>query len=221
MRDLHLVPLGVSPDRRAGASLYHQIHEGLAFCDTRRPPRIGRATPFDTGRRGGSRRRAKHGGRGLRAARGGGLRSLPGRRRHPGRRHRAGAAVAPGAQHLEESGRSPPGHVRRRPRECGARRTGSSSCRAVVSRIASWNPHCNSPVCSVVEKVLVSDASVLIDVDRGSLVEATYRLPFELAGPDLLYVREIVSHGADAMRSKRKRGWPRGDRRGTRRARAR
>ena len=29
MRDLHLVPLGVSPDRRAGASLYHQIYEGL------------------------------------------------------------------------------------------------------------------------------------------------------------------------------------------------
>ena len=29
MRDLHLVPLGVSPDRRSRAPLYHQIYEGL------------------------------------------------------------------------------------------------------------------------------------------------------------------------------------------------
>ena len=29
MRDLHLLPLGISPDRQSGASLYHQIHEGL------------------------------------------------------------------------------------------------------------------------------------------------------------------------------------------------
>ena len=29
MRDLHLLPLGVSPDRRSRGSLYHQIYEGL------------------------------------------------------------------------------------------------------------------------------------------------------------------------------------------------
>ena len=29
MRDLHLLPLGVSPDRRSQASLYHQIYDGL------------------------------------------------------------------------------------------------------------------------------------------------------------------------------------------------
>lgn len=29
VRDLHLLPLGISPDRQSGASLYHQIHEGL------------------------------------------------------------------------------------------------------------------------------------------------------------------------------------------------
>ena len=29
MRDLHLLPLGVNPDRRSKASLYHQIYEGL------------------------------------------------------------------------------------------------------------------------------------------------------------------------------------------------
>ena len=29
MRDLHLLPLGVSPDRRSRVSLYHQIYEGL------------------------------------------------------------------------------------------------------------------------------------------------------------------------------------------------
>ena len=29
MSDLHLLPLGVGPDRRSKASLYHQIYEGL------------------------------------------------------------------------------------------------------------------------------------------------------------------------------------------------
>ena len=44
-------------------------------------------------------------------------------------------------------------------------------------------------------KVLVSDTSVLIDLDRGSLVESTFRLPFEFTVPDLLYERELREHG--------------------------
>ena len=44
-------------------------------------------------------------------------------------------------------------------------------------------------------RVLVSDTSVLIDLDRGSLVESTFRLPFEFTVPDLLYERELREHG--------------------------
>lgn len=44
-------------------------------------------------------------------------------------------------------------------------------------------------------KVLVSDTSVLIDLDRGGLVESTFRLPFEFTVPDLLYERELREHG--------------------------
>ena len=46
-----------------------------------------------------------------------------------------------------------------------------------------------------VVKILVSDTSVLIDLDRGTLVEATFRLPFEFTVPDLLYERELREHG--------------------------
>ena len=41
----------------------------------------------------------------------------------------------------------------------------------------------------------MSDTSVLIDLDRGSLVEPTFRLPFEFTVPDLLYERELKAHG--------------------------
>ncbi len=44
-------------------------------------------------------------------------------------------------------------------------------------------------------RVLVSDTSVLIDLDRGSLVESTFRLPFGFTVPDLLYERELREHG--------------------------
>ena len=44
-------------------------------------------------------------------------------------------------------------------------------------------------------KVLVSDTSVLVDLDRGSLVEPAFRLPFEFTVPDLLYERELKDHG--------------------------
>ena len=48
-------------------------------------------------------------------------------------------------------------------------------------------------------KVLVSDTSVLIDLDRGSLVEPAFRLPFEFAVPDLLYERELKAHGGPGL----------------------
>lgn len=35
-------------------------------------------------------------------------------------------------------------------------------------------------------RVLVSDTSVLVDLERGSLLEASFRLPFQFAVPDLL-----------------------------------
>lgn len=44
-------------------------------------------------------------------------------------------------------------------------------------------------------KILVSDTSVLIDLDRGALVEAAFNLPFEFTVPDLLYERELKEHG--------------------------
>ena len=41
----------------------------------------------------------------------------------------------------------------------------------------------------------MSDTSVLIDLDRGSLVELAFRLPFEFTVPDLLYERELKAYG--------------------------
>ncbi len=50
-------------------------------------------------------------------------------------------------------------------------------------------------------KVLVSDTSVLIDLEHGSLVEAAFRLPFGFAVPDLLHERELRDYGgADFVR---------------------
>ena len=48
-------------------------------------------------------------------------------------------------------------------------------------------------------KVLVSDTSVLIDLERGSFLEIAFRLPFEFAVPDLLYVRELKDCGGNAL----------------------
>ncbi|KUM24411.1 hypothetical protein AU467_30275 [Mesorhizobium loti] len=39
--------------------------------------------------------------------------------------------------------------------------------------------------------VLVSDTSVLIDLERAQLLDDLFRLPFEFAVPDLLYAREL------------------------------
>lgn len=48
--------------------------------------------------------------------------------------------------------------------------------------------------------MLVSDTSVLVDLDRGSLLEAAFRRPFEFAVPDLLYKRELDDHGGARLR---------------------
>jgi predicted nucleic acid-binding protein len=39
--------------------------------------------------------------------------------------------------------------------------------------------------------ILVSDTSVIIDLERGALLEDLFRLPFEFAVPDLLFEREL------------------------------
>jgi len=39
--------------------------------------------------------------------------------------------------------------------------------------------------------ILVSDTSVLIDVERGSFLEVIFSLPYEFAVPDVLYHREM------------------------------
>ena len=48
-------------------------------------------------------------------------------------------------------------------------------------------------------RVLVSDTSVLIDLERGGLLKASFRLPFRFAVPDLLYERELKNHGGDEL----------------------
>ena len=49
-------------------------------------------------------------------------------------------------------------------------------------------------------RVCVSDTSVLIDLDRGSLVEAVFGLPVEFVVPDLLYERELRQHRGAKLR---------------------
>jgi predicted nucleic acid-binding protein len=39
--------------------------------------------------------------------------------------------------------------------------------------------------------ILISDTSVLIDLERGSLLEPIFALPYEFAVPDILYHREL------------------------------
>ena len=45
------------------------------------------------------------------------------------------------------------------------------------------------------QQVLVSDTSVLIDLKRGSLLEASFCLAFRFVVPDLLYERELKNWG--------------------------
>ena len=48
--------------------------------------------------------------------------------------------------------------------------------------------------------VVVSDTSVLIDLERGSLLEAAFRLPFSFAVPDLLYEQELKAQSGARLR---------------------
>ncbi len=43
-------------------------------------------------------------------------------------------------------------------------------------------------------RILVSDTSVLVDLERGGLIEATCRLPHQLVVPDLVYHRELEAY---------------------------
>ncbi len=49
--------------------------------------------------------------------------------------------------------------------------------------------------------VLVSDTSVLIDLDRGDLLEHLFRLPYDFCVPDLLYKKELAGDLGDKLRS--------------------
>ncbi len=47
--------------------------------------------------------------------------------------------------------------------------------------------------------VLVSDTSVIIDLERGTLLDDLFRLPFEFAVPDLLFRRELAGPLGDSL----------------------
>ncbi len=49
------------------------------------------------------------------------------------------------------------------------------------------------------QHVLVSDTSVLIDLKRGSLLEASFRLPYRFIVPDLLYERELKNFEGEEL----------------------
>ena len=48
-------------------------------------------------------------------------------------------------------------------------------------------------------QVLVSDTSVLIDLDRGSLLSASFHLPYKFAVPDLLYRQELKNWSGERL----------------------
>jgi len=47
--------------------------------------------------------------------------------------------------------------------------------------------------------LLISDTSVLIDLERGMVLEAAFQTSYELAVPDVLYRRELAPHGGDQL----------------------
>lgn len=48
-------------------------------------------------------------------------------------------------------------------------------------------------------KVIVSDTSVLINLERGSFLESIFCLPFKYVVPDLLYERELKNYNGSAL----------------------
>lgn len=47
--------------------------------------------------------------------------------------------------------------------------------------------------------ILVSDTSVLIDLERGQFLDLCFHLPIEFAVPDLLYRRELAEYGGPEL----------------------
>jgi len=47
--------------------------------------------------------------------------------------------------------------------------------------------------------ILVSDTSVLIDLERGGLLDPCFKLPFVFVVPDILYERELANYGGPAL----------------------
>lgn len=50
--------------------------------------------------------------------------------------------------------------------------------------------------------VLVSDTSVVIDLERGQIIEHIFALPYRFVVPDALYEREIKDYGGDRLIAK-------------------
>ena len=48
-------------------------------------------------------------------------------------------------------------------------------------------------------RIVVSDTSVLIDLERGAFLDSCFSLPFEFAVPDLLYARELAAFGGPVL----------------------
>jgi len=48
-------------------------------------------------------------------------------------------------------------------------------------------------------RLLVSDTSVLIDLERGNLLQTTFKLPAPLAVPDILYERELRATNGELL----------------------
>lgn len=55
-------------------------------------------------------------------------------------------------------------------------------------------------------RVLVSDTSVIIDLERGAFLDHLFRLPFEFAVPDLLYRRELAGELGERLKTLGLRG---------------
>ena len=47
--------------------------------------------------------------------------------------------------------------------------------------------------------LLVSDTSVLVDLERGDLLKAAFSLPYRFVVPDLLYERELKNYGGEEL----------------------
>ena len=50
-------------------------------------------------------------------------------------------------------------------------------------------------------EVLVSDTSVIIDLDRGELLDHLFGLPYEFCVPDLLYKKELAGNLGDRLQA--------------------